>query len=148
MACLAIFDRCCYIMSVTVTRPGSEISGREVSCAHTRARTEFTNFFRFFERGHFSGKKAPIAFREFSAPVRNQSKMPSAAMIGRPARKGAETAFGDYLMALERRFCIVPASPLDKIRAWSILKNCRPFVTLWSILPSKNNGKQQFFGGF
>ena len=40
-------------------------------------------------------------------------------------------------------FCIVWTCPLDKKRAWSILKNCRPFVTLWSILPSKMSRKQR-----
>ena len=42
------------------------LSVRSLAHAHTRAKTEFKIFFRFSERGQFSGKKAPISFREFS----------------------------------------------------------------------------------
>jgi hypothetical protein len=35
---------------------------------------------------------------------------------------GLKRAVGDNHPSQEKRFCIVPASPLDKIRAWNILK--------------------------
>ena len=89
-------------------------------CARVRA----AEFLRKRPPHHSGGKNINQGRPQSSPGNQKRPRQSFPAMIGRPVRKGAETAFGGYLTAPERRFCIVPASSLDKIRAWSILKNC------------------------
>ena len=64
--------------------------------SQARAKRSFANNFSVCP------SEAKSAVREFSATVRTQPKMPSAAMIGRPVRKGMKGRFAT-IARLQRR---------------------------------------------
>ena len=103
--------------------------------AHMRA-AESYKFFSVFPY------EVKSAFRNFSALFRS-APLP---LLSGAGRKGLKRAFCCYRTSPETRFCIVCSCPLDKKRAWSILKNCGRSLDLRHFSPSKKSEKRRKTG--
>ena len=89
-------------------------SVRSVPRAYTREDRIREIFSVFPSEADFPEKHLPISFREFSGPVRNQSKAVSAAMIGRAAVQKMEgRAGGCYHMDRDGRLPSLVSSQLE-----------------------------------
>ena len=119
-------------------------SVRSVSrpCAYTREDRIHKIFSVFPSEVNFPEKHLPISFREFSAPVRNLSKAPSAGMICRGCCPEDERAGGCYRTDRGRRLQIMFPSrlefPRNRVKFGNLLDH---YLTIASFYPSETSVK-------